>query len=346
MKKLRLVSTAIITVFFFALSGATTVMAEDILRIVFSQPGHFHDELNIGSRTAEKWKELVETRSDGKIELQLYGTGELYKSYPEMKKGLMVGTLDMADLYLTTLSREAPFYNAVALPGIFGPDVHEAAKAFYNFMKSEGANIMQEQLEAKGAHLIAAYLEPYPGSRFRFKEKWTLEQLKGKKIRVPGAKKDLVFTKELGMVPTPISWGETYMALRQGVVDGCSATDRGYVMSKVYEVAPYTLDRYIAMGPTGYVANMKFWNKLTKEQKALITQATLDAIAWAQENYGQRILEAYKKELTEKAGGFYTFSKEDNLKWDQAARVTKDFFVKELDMQHVMDAMRQYIPKQ
>ena len=67
----------------------------------------------------------------------------------------------------------------------------------------------------------------------------SVTDLNGMKIRVQTSKTMVKMTELLGGSPSPLSFGEIYTALQQGVVDGAENNLISYAESKHYEVAPY-----------------------------------------------------------------------------------------------------------
>jgi TRAP-type C4-dicarboxylate transport system substrate-binding protein len=77
----------------------------------------------------------------------------------------------------------------------------------------------------------------------------------------------------LGGSPTPISWGELYTALQQGVVDGAENNPPSFYTSRHYEVARYyTLDEHTSI-PDVLVISTLIWNRLTPQEQRWLRQA-------------------------------------------------------------------------
>lgn len=105
----------------------------------------------------------------------------------------------------------------------------------------------------------------------------SVEDLAGMKIRVQTSKTMVKMTELLGGSPSPLSFGEIYTALQQGVVDGAENNLISYAESKHYEVAPYfTFDAH-SISPDVMIMNTKAWNKLTEDEQKIIKQAALNS---------------------------------------------------------------------
>jgi TRAP-type C4-dicarboxylate transport system substrate-binding protein len=84
----------------------------------------------------------------------------------------------------------------------------------------------------------------------------------------------------LGGSATPISWGELYTALQQGVVDGAENNPPSFYLSRQYEVSKYyTLDEHTAV-PDILLMSSRIWNDLTPEQQEWLQRAVDDSVAY------------------------------------------------------------------
>lgn len=105
----------------------------------------------------------------------------------------------------------------------------------------------------------------------------SVTDLNGMKIRVQTSKTMVKMTELLGGSPSPLSFGEIYTALQQGVVDGAENNLISYAESKHYEVAPYfTFDAH-SISPDVMIMNTKAWNKLSEDEQKIIKQAALNS---------------------------------------------------------------------
>ena len=141
------------------------------------------------------------------------------------------------------------------------------------------------------------------GSRsFYTKEKPVRQpaDLNGQKIRVMESVTAMDMVRNLGGSPTPISWGELYTSLQQGVVDGAENNPPSFYLSKHYEVCKYySLDEH-TMLPDVLVMSQHTWDNLTEKQQSWVLGSVKESVKY------QRVLwdEAEKEALAEvqKAG--------------------------------------------
>ena len=103
---------------------------------------------------------------------------------------------------------------------------------------------------------------------------------------------------DLGGSPTPISWGELYTALQQGVVDGAENNPPSFYLSRHYEVAKfYTLDEHTVL-PDALLIGTHSWEKLSEEEQGWLTKAVHNSIVYQRKLWLEaenEALEAVKK---------------------------------------------------
>ena len=85
---------------------------------------------------------------------------------------------------------------------------------------------------------------------------------------------------KLGGSPTPISWGELYTSLQQGVVDGAENNPPSFYLSRHYEVCKYySLDEHTVL-PDVLIIGTQTWNRLSDEEKKWLQFAVDDSVKY------------------------------------------------------------------
>ena len=126
------------------------------------------------------------------------------------------------------------------------------------------------------------------------------EDLKGLKIRVQKSQTSLQMVRALGGAGTPISWGELYTALDQGVVDGAENNPPSFYTSGHYEVAKYyTLNEHTFV-PDIVLISTYVWNNLTPQQQEWVQQAMDESVVFERKAWADATAHALAE--VEKAG--------------------------------------------
>ena len=104
------------------------------------------------------------------------------------------------------------------------------------------------------------------------------EDLNGLKIRVQESVTAMNLVRSLGGAPTPISWGELYTALQQGVVDGAENNPPSFYTSRHYEICKYySLNEHTAV-PDILVISTVAWNRLSEQEQQWLQEAADEAV--------------------------------------------------------------------
>jgi len=234
---------------------------------------------------AEKLKE----KSDGKVILEIY-PGEQLGSESELVEQLQMGLLDMAKVSTSPLESFIPVYSIFSLPYLFRDNDH--------YWKVLQGSVGKKLLDAGQSKSLKGLCYYDAGSRsFYTKEKpiLTPDDLAGMKIRVMNSKTAMQMMKELGASATPISWGELYTSLQQGVVDGAENNPPSFYRSGHYEVCKhYSLDEH-TMVPDIVLISTITWNRLSPEIQQMIQEAADESVEFQKQLWKQDSDEALKK---------------------------------------------------
>jgi tripartite ATP-independent transporter DctP family solute receptor len=238
--------------------------------------------------------ERLKEKSKGKLKLQIYPNSQL-GAERETLELLQIGSLDITKVSAAVLENFIPEYKVFSVPYLFRDKEH----TFKVFDSEIGDELLKkgDKFQLRGLAFYDA------GSRnFYTKEKpiKSPKDLEGLKIRVQKSNMAVAMVNALGGAPTPISYGELYTALQQGVVDGAENNLPSFYTSKHYEVSKYySMDQHTAV-PDVLLIGLDTWESLTTQQKKWLREAT------AESTIEQRKLWAAseKKSLTEikKAG--------------------------------------------
>ncbi len=239
--------------------------------------------------------EVLEKESNGRMGIEIYANQQL-GSERECLELLQIGSLDMTKSLCRSngefCAQNANFWFALS----FKDREHQ-------FKILDGA-VGKELLE-DGANFWLKGMGYYDaGSRsFYTKEKAieTPTDLQGLKIRVMESVTAINMVKNLGGSPTPISWGELYTSLQQGVVDGAENNPPSFYLSRHYEVCKYySLDEHTAL-PDVLLLSTHTWEKLSEEERNWLQTAVDQSIIYQRKLWAEAEILALNE--VQKAGG-------------------------------------------
>jgi len=240
----------------------------------------------------EVFAQEVSKLSDGKMSVKIFPDAQL-GSEREVLELLQIGSISMTKVSAATMANFAPEYKVLGIPYLFRNKEH-----FFNVLEGP----VGKQILAKGENYLLKGMCFYDaGSRsFYTKDKpiHKPEDLDGLKIRVMNDQMSVKMVNSLGGSATPMSYGELYTALQQGVVDGAENNPPSFVTSRHYEVCKYySLDEHTSL-PDVLVMGTKFWNTLSTEQKEWMNIAAKNSVI-AQKKFWKDNVEKCMKTLKE-----------------------------------------------
>jgi C4-dicarboxylate-binding protein DctP len=243
-------------------------------------------------KAAEKFKELAEKYTDGKVKVEIYPNSTLYKDKEELE-ALQLGAVQML---APSNSKFGPIgvreFEVFDLPYIL-PDLTILRKVTDGPL---GAKLLK-LLEPKGMTGLAYWDNGFKEMTAN-KKLVTPDDYKSLKFRIQSSKVLEAQFRALGSIPQVMAFGEVYQALQTGVVDGQENTWSNIYTQKMHEVQKFaTITNH---GYIGYVVvtNKKFWDGLPADIRTQLEKAMKEASAYgngqsAKEN--EDGLEAIKK---------------------------------------------------
>ena len=214
-------------------------------------------------------KEL-EKQSNGTLKLEIYPNQQLGSERQSLEL-LQIGSLGMTKVSAAVMENFSPDMKVFGLPFLFRDRIH-------TFKVLDG-EIGKELLDGGKKYWLKGLGYYDSGSRsFYTKEKPVEkpEDLEGLKIRVMESVTAMKMIDKLGGSPTPISWGELYTSLQQGVVDGAENNPPSFYLSRHYEVCKYySLDEHSTI-PDVLIISTHLWDKLSTQEQGWL-QSAVDA---------------------------------------------------------------------
>jgi len=222
-------------------------------------------------KAADKFKELAEKYTDGKVKVEVYPNSTLYKDKEELE-ALQLGAVQML---APSNSKFGPIgireFEVFDLPYIL-PDLKTLRKVTDGPL---GGKLLK-LLDSKGMTGLAYWDNGFKQMTAN-KKLLGPSDFKGLKFRIQSSKVLEAQFRALGAIPQVMAFGEVYQALQTGVVDGQENTWSNIFTQKMNEVQKYaTVTNH---GYIGYVVvvNKKFWDGLPADVRAGCEKAMKEA---------------------------------------------------------------------
>lgn len=244
---------------------ASGAMAAKIIKLANAGPD------NPDNRTVKAvaiFADMVEKGTNGEVKVQAYHARKLGDER-EALEGIRMGTIQMGTLTSGPVPGFFPKVMVFDIPFLFS-----SAPAAWQFFESDFVKKFDDEfLKKTGVRILAITENGYRHFTDAVRPIKTPADMKGLKIRTMQNPAHMAMVKALGADPTPIPFGELYMALQQKVVDGMECPVVLIYDMKFYEVQKYmVLDGHL-YNPLFIFINEKFFKSLTPQQQKVVSEA-------------------------------------------------------------------------
>jgi C4-dicarboxylate-binding protein DctP len=263
-------------------------------------------------QAAERFKQLAEKATNGRVKVEVYPNSQLYKDKEELE-ALQLGAVQML---APSLAKFGPLgvkeFEAFDLPYIF-----PSKTALYNVTEGEIGKGLMKKLEPKGITGLAFWDNGFKVMSAN-RPLHSVADFKGLKMRIQSSKVLDAQMRALGANPQVLAFSEVYQALQTGVVDGTENPPSNMYTQKMHEV-----QKHVTVSNHGYlgyavIVNKKFWDGLPPDIRTALDKAMKEATTF-EKAIAQRdndlALEAIKK--TGKTE-IYTPSVKEQAEWRKA----------------------------
>ncbi|MCG8333260.1 MAG: TRAP transporter substrate-binding protein [Proteobacteria bacterium] len=230
----------------------------------------------------DKFAELLEQKTNGRIKLKMYHAGVL-GSQPDAIEQVRIGALEVGNFNMGPIGPIVAEANVLSLPFIFKDVPH-----MFRVMNGAGGKKINEGLEKRGLIALTYY---DAGARSFYMTKKAVKQpvdVVGMKVRVMNNDLYSGMIAALGGNPSPMAFAEVYQALKTGVVDGAENNWPSYESTGHYEVAKfYSLSQHLII-PECLCINARVWRKLSATDKKLVKAAAVESADLQHELWAKR----------------------------------------------------------
>ena len=281
MRRFLFVSVLVILIFTICLS---IYSASDTIIIKAA------DQVALTHPRAEAWlifKQLVENRTDGKIKVELYSTGQL-GNQSEILEQVVTGTIQVC--------ASGNFNAATTKLNIYGlPFIIRDVESSYKVTRGPVGEKIAKDAEKNGIKILATGVSSGMRNFTNNKRPITKpEDMKGLKMRTPPQPAIIKTMEALGANPIEVPYADLYMALKTNVADGQENPFTNIVTEHLYEVQKYLTVANYQFGVNPIYANLAWYKSLTPEYQAIIKRAAEDMIVFADYLESRKQVESFE----------------------------------------------------
>lgn len=219
----------------------------------------------------DKFKEIVESKSGGKIKVNVFPGGTLGSDQANIS-ALQGGTLEMVSLNSGILANQVKEFAIYDFPFLVGSEAEADAVMDGAFGKR-----LHDKLQEKGLIGLAYYELGFRQITNSKRPITKVEDLEGLKLRVIPNPINVDWVKALGANPTPLPFPEVYSAMEQRAIDGQENPVTVINANKFYEVQKYVVMSNHQYNPQSVLISKKFWDGLDAGQKKIVADAAIES---------------------------------------------------------------------
>ena len=232
---------------------------------------------------AKMWtvfKDSLDKSAPGEFDVQINLNGSLFKQGTE-PAAMARGNLELASISAQDISKILPEYS-IFTAGYLLRDADHQQKVFNGPIGAEMYKAVAERMDVQILGI------GYTGSRQvglrEARPVKTPADLKGLKLRMPASKEWLFLGEALGATPTPLAFGEVYLGLKTGTIDGQDNPLSGVRAAKFHEVMKQIVLTSHLVDGVFIAISSKAYNALNPGQKQKVNAAAQAAVAYNNEN--------------------------------------------------------------
>jgi len=232
---------------------------------------------------AKMWtvfKESLDKSAPGEFDVQINLNASLFKQGTE-PAAMARGNLELASISAFDIAKLVPEMS-IFTAGYIVRDPEHQQKIFNGPVGEEMFKLVAEKMDV--TPLATIYLGTRQVNLREARNVKTPADLKGVKLRMPGSKEWLFLGEALGATATPLAFGEVYLGLKTGTIDGQDNPLPSVRAAKFYEVTKQlVMTNHLVDGIFISISN-KSWNALSAAQKQKVKAAAQAAAAYNNEN--------------------------------------------------------------
>lgn len=269
----RLVASAALAAVVAAFAVSPAVAARYTMVISHLAPEDLNN--NEMHPAMKHFESVVESRTGGEIDVQVFGNGQLGSEVETAKQAQAGRTVQATLISSGAMSSFYPAYQIITTPFLF-PN-YRVARAYFD--GEWHANFMRGALKSSGLRYLGTLDDGGGFVAFTNNKRLirTVDDVKGLKIRVEENPAHVATMKALGASATPLPWGEVLTALGTGLADGQFNAPGISLAFKLWEVNQYTTWSGHVYNTISWMMSEKWFRSLPAKHQQVIVEAAREA---------------------------------------------------------------------
>ncbi len=237
-------------------------------------------------------------QTDGRYKLTVY-PNELLGDQRAALELVQNGAIQLAMVANPLVENYDKTFRVIGMPYIYAGPAHQ--EKVFTSGELDGLFASTKKF---GFEVLTAYTA---GARSMYTKEAPVKNIadmSGQKIRVMQSKTMIKMLSCMGGTGVPMSQGEVYSAVQQGVLDGAENNEITYADLKQYEVAPYFSATRHLMVPDLFVASSSFLDSMSDQDQKTLKKLAKESTPFEFKTWNSRIEEA--KNIAKSKGATFT----------------------------------------
>lgn len=234
--------------------------------------GYASNTENSVTAAIRKWKELLQEKSGGTMDLELYLDGTL-GSQTDVINSLQLGEPNIAIADGAVLAE----YGAPDLGILYAPYLFDSWDQVWKLIESDWYQQQNDLLKENGLTILSSNWALGIRNLCLIDPVSSPADLAGRKIRVPNNQIQIEETNAIGAAATPLGMTDVYQSLQTGVIDGCENVNETLYSMQWCEVAKYVYEENHVYNMAIWITSNDVFNALTPEQQQWLVESADEA---------------------------------------------------------------------
>jgi len=267
----------------------------------------------------------VTEKTQGRVEIQVYPASQLGSSKDQIE-AVALGTQQMVTEGAANFGQWVPSISIVEAPYVWRDDVH-LTKVMSGPI---GQDLNKQLVEKRGMRILGTTYYGVRQLTTTNKAVRTAADMKEFKLRVPENEVFLAMARSWGAKPTPMTFSELYLALRQNVVDGQENPLPTIDSGKFFEVQKFVSATNHVYATNIILVSKRFWDKLSPAEQKIMQDAA-DETRTYQRQVSRAAAQKAVAELQAKGMQFNEVAQAEQARMAQIAKPVTDKFAASYD---------------
>ncbi|WP_340108302.1 TRAP transporter substrate-binding protein [Pikeienuella sp. HZG-20] len=238
----------------------------------------------------EKFKELAEERSEGRLEVSVFHSSQL-AGQREGVEGLQLGTIEIVAIPNGVAAGFDPAFMLLDIPFQFD-DIEHAR----NVVDAVGETLIFSDLEGSGLVGLAIWEQGYRNLGTTKPLESGVAGVSDLKLRTMEAPLHITAWRALGANPTPMGWAQVFTSLQQGVVDGVEIPSYLFTQTGVHEVIQQVTLTHHIYDSVIVLGSKKRFDAMPEDLRDIVQQ-TMRELTSEERDINQRDVEEAEQQL-------------------------------------------------